>query len=125
MDRIDIQINVPRGTFWELSGQKSGETSAEIKKKVQKTRLLQLERYSKLGISVNAEINFKNIAEFCRLSPSVTAVLAKFIEKHNISGRGYHRLLKVSRTIADLERHEQITDGDIKEAMSYRLKKET
>ena len=124
LDRIDIQINVPRGTFWELSGQKNGETSAEIKKKVQKARLLQLERYGKLGILVNAEINFKNIAEFCSLSPSVTAVLAKFIEKHNISGRGYHRLLKVSRTIADLDGHEQIMESDIKEAMSYRFRQE-
>ena len=84
-------------------------------------RKIQSERLKKYGFLTNAEINFKNIKEICPLSLGAEDILGKIVEKKNVSGRGYHRILKVSRTIADLEQSEEIQQHHITEAVNFRL----
>jgi len=109
LDRFDLQIFVPRETYANLSGTEKSESSQEMRKKVVLARKMQV------------EINLKNIKEICPLSPEAETVLGRIVEKKNISGRGYHRILKVSRTIADLEQSEIIQQRHITEAVNFRL----
>ncbi len=122
LDRIDLQINVPRGTFSELSSKKEDQSSSEIRKIVKKAREIQLQRFKNTGIHTNTEISLKNIHSFCPLSAQTESILGKFVEKYHISGRGYHRTLKIARTIADIEQKETIGPEHIKEAINFRFR---
>lgn len=122
LDRIDLQINVPRGTFSELSSKKEAQSSSEIRKIVKKAREIQLQRFKNTEIHTNAEIGLKNIRLFCPLSTEAESILEKFVEKYHVSGRGYHRTLKISRTIADLDQKEAIGPEHIKEAINFRFR---
>ncbi len=121
LDRIDLQVFVPRETYANLSGEEKSETSQEIREKVNLARKIQVERFKKYGFLTNAEINFKNIREICTLASEAEEVLGRIVEKKNISGRGYHRILKISRTIADLDQSEVIQQHHVTEAVNFRL----
>ncbi|MBI2676757.1 MAG: YifB family Mg chelatase-like AAA ATPase [Candidatus Yanofskybacteria bacterium] len=121
LDRIDIQFYVSRETFANLKDTNSSESSLELRKKVEKAREIQAERLKKFNILTNSEVSFKNVQKICNLTPEAELILGRFVEKHGISGRGYHRMLKISRTIADLENSNTITANHIKEAVSFRL----
>ncbi|MDP3731342.1 MAG: YifB family Mg chelatase-like AAA ATPase [bacterium] len=121
LDRIDLQVFVPRETYKNLSSQEKTETSYKIREKVAFARKIEAERLKKYGFLINSEINLKNIKEICPLSSGAEAILGKIVEKKNISGRGYHRILKISRTIADLEQSEEIKEQHIAEAVNFRL----
>ena len=121
LDRIDIQIEVPRLKADELIGGKfESESSAEIRKRVVKAREIQLKRYAGLGIYTNSELTPKLIKQFCKLDEQSENIIKMAGRKFNISGRGYDRLLKLARTIADLAGVENISAAHISQALQYR-----
>jgi len=123
LDRIDLHIDVPRVKFEKLKDDESpGESSKSIRDRVQKARNIQLKRYKGLKILTNSELTAKQIKAFCKLNGSSVDLLRSAINKYHLSARSYHRILKVARTIADLEGSEQILQEHISEAIKYRIK---
>ena len=125
MDRIDLQVHVPRLTPEELLSLdgKNNETSESIRERVIRARNIQIERWHEYGYTCNAEIPEKLVREKIFLSDDLRAYLAKMAEKLNLSGRGLSRVLKVSRTIADLAGEENITKRHLAESLMYRQNK--
>ena len=120
LDRIDIQIEVKRPQFEKISSKEKIETSSEIRKRVDKARNIQLERYENCGIHSNAELNTKMISKFCKLDEKSEELLQNAFKKFKLSVRAYERILKVARTIADLEEKENIEFKHIAESIQYR-----
>lgn len=120
MDRIDLHIEVPSVNFNDLAGSGSGESSAEIKKRIDKARKLQLERYKKDGIYFNSQLKPKQLALYCAIGKKEKELLKNAFERFNMSARAYNRILKVARTIADLEESENIRLEHIAEAIQHR-----
>lgn len=120
LDRIDIQIEVKRPKFEKISSKEKVETSSEIRGRVNKARKIQLERYKSYGILSNSELNTKMIAEFCKLDEKGEELLENAFKKFKLSVRAYERILKVARTIADLEEKESIEFKHVAEAIQYR-----
>ena len=121
LDRIDIHIEVTPVPFEKLSEDRKGERSVEIRKRVTATREIQGKRFSHLkNVHYNAQMNTKQIRQYCRLDQSSLALLKAAMERLNLSARAYDRILKVARTIADLENEGQIMDNHISEAIQYR-----
>ena len=120
LDRIDIQIEVKRPKIEKISSKQSSEKSEEIKKRVNKARKIQLERYKRYGIHSNAELSTKMIAEFCQLDKKGEELLQSAFKKLRLSVRAYERILKVARTIADLDEKQNIEFQHIAEAIQYR-----
>ena len=125
LDRIDIHIEVPRVKYEKLSSEKVAEESKEIKKRVQSARDIQSKRFKGLKIKSNAAIGSRHIKEFCKLDEKAEKTIASAMESMKLSARVYHRLLKIARTIADLEGVENITADHIAEALQYRPKEKT
>lgn len=125
LDRIDIHIEVPRVKYEKLSSEKVAEESKEIKKRVQSARDIQSKRFKELKIKSNAAIGSRHIKEFCMLDEKAEKTIAGAMESMKLSARVYHRLLKIARTIADLEGVESITSDHIAEALQYRPKEKT
>ncbi|HKX26235.1 MAG TPA: YifB family Mg chelatase-like AAA ATPase [Blastocatellia bacterium] len=120
LDRIDIHINVPAVRVSELSAQESGEGSAEIRERVVKARQLQHRRFAGEFIYCNAQMPPRLIRKHCRLTPSSQQMLERAIMKIGLSARAYDRILKVSRTIADLEGAAETGENHISEAVHFR-----
>jgi magnesium chelatase family protein len=121
LDRIDIHIEVTPVPFDKLSDERKGESSSDIRKRVTKAREKQSERFKEIDyIHYNAQMDVKQIRKFCALDESSKQLLKTAMEKLNLSARAYDRILKVSRTIADLENSEHITGEHISEAIQYR-----
>lgn len=121
LDRIDIQLKIQRLSEDELlSNNIQAETSAEIKKRVINARKIQLERYKNDGILTNSELNTKLIKKYCSIDDSSKQFLKNAINQFNLSARAYDRLLKISRTIADLENSKNIELNHIAQALQLR-----
>jgi magnesium chelatase family protein len=120
MDRIDIQIEVPRLSKEELTQALPGESSQEIKKRVVKARKKQEERFGKIKVSCNAQMGTREIKKFCTLSSSAEKLLERAIDELSFSARAYSKVLKVARTIADLSDSEVIEVEHLAEAVQYR-----
>lgn len=121
LDRIDLQIEVPRLTPKELLNMKSdAEPSSEIRRRVVNARRIQSQRYQGTSILTNSELNSKLIKKFCQIDESSENMLKTAIVKFNLSGRSYDRILKLARTIADLERVDNINQMHIAQALQYR-----
>ena len=121
LDRIDIHIEVTPVPFEKLSEERKGESSVAIRKRVTAARELQTQRFKGFkNVHYNAQMNVKHIREFCKLSADSLSLLKTAMEKLNLSARAYDRILKVSRTIADLDASEDITPSHIAEAIQYR-----
>ncbi len=120
LDRIDIHIQVAPVRYKELESNKSPESSKTIKERVDKARIIQLERYKKHKIYSNAELKPSHINKFCHLGENEKTLLKNAFEKLGLSARAHNRILKVSRTIADLEQSEEIKTHHIAEAIQYR-----
>jgi len=125
LDRIDIHIEVPRVKYEKLSSEKVAEESKEVKKRVQAARDIQTKRFQGLKIKSNAGIGSRHIKDFCKLDSSAEKTIAHAVESMKLSARVYHRLLKIARTIADLEGSDNITADHIAEALQYRPKEKT
>lgn len=120
LDRIDISTEVPPVSFSQLHCGRKGENSAVIRKRVEKVQRIQEERYKDEKINFNGQLKSSLIDKFCPLTDSASRLLARAFEKIAFSARSYHRILKVSRTIADMEGEEMIAGHHIGEALSYR-----
>jgi magnesium chelatase family protein len=122
LDRIDIHLEVPAVKVERLTDSETTqpESSHMVRERVQKARDRQTSRYARIGITCNAELTNKTVKEFCILSEECRTLLAQAVAKLNLSGRSYHRVLKLSRTIADLEGVETIAVNHIAEALQYR-----
>ena len=122
LDRMDIVIDVPRLNINELmqKDNSQAETSAQIRERVVKARNIQLNRYKDLGIYTNSELTPKLIKKFCVLDEASTSLLKDASKKFNLSARAYDRLLKLARTIADLDTSENIQIIHIAQAIQYR-----
>lgn len=120
MDRIDMHIEVDSVTYDELNSVELEEPSCDIKKRVDSARDIQLSRFAGSKIYSNAKMNDIQIKKYCKISFESDKMLRYAFEKMNLSARGYNRILKVARTIADLEGCENILDEHIMEAISYR-----
>lgn len=121
LDRIDICTDVPPVTFSQLNGGGRGESSAEIRKRVEKVREIQNHRYEKENIRFNGELQGRQIEKYCTLTKDASGLLGRAFEKMQFSARSYHRILKVSRTIADMEESDEICARHIGEALAYRV----
>jgi magnesium chelatase family protein len=121
LDRIDLHVEVTPVAFNDLNTQKNGEPSAAIRTRVIQARDIQTERYkNNPGIYCNAQINSKQLKEVCVLNTTGQTLLKTAMNKLNLSARAYDRILKVSRTIADLAANECILPEHIAEAITYR-----
>lgn len=120
LDRIDIFIEVPRLTKEELMGKPTGEPSARISARVNQAREVQGERFAGVAMFTNAQMGAKEIRRFCRLSSAGEVLLASAVDRFTLSARGYHRVLKVARTIADLDGAREIREEHLAEAIQYR-----
>lgn len=124
LDRIDIHIETPAIAFEKLDGA-DGEPSSEIRKRIEKARAIQKTRFKNLSIHTNAEMGLREIKEFIQLKDSVKPIVRLAHEKYRLSARAYHRVLKLSRTIADLAGSADIEAPHILEALQYRPKIES
>ena len=126
LDRIDIQIEVPRVKVEDLRKQKEENSSRAVREKITKTRLVQKKRFEKLGlkISLNSEMSSKIVDEIVKFDEQAENFLKNILEKSFISARGYYRVLKTARTIADLEESEQVNSGHLAEAFQYRIREQ-
>jgi len=121
LDRIDIHIEVTPVPFDKLSEEKKAESSVDIRKRVTNARELQSIRFEAMDkVNYNAQMNTRQIREFCALSETSKQLLKTAMERLNLSARAYDRILKVSRTIADLEASENVEASHIAEAIQYR-----
>lgn len=121
LDRIDLQIEVPRLSPEELLNmKKDSEPSSEIRKRVVKARQIQAQRYKNTNILTNSELNSNLVKKFCQIDENSKNMLKSAIIKFNLSGRSYDRILKLARTIADLDGVNDIAQSHIAQALQYR-----
>ena len=120
LDRIDIHIEVPPVDFEKLSDSEKGESSAEMRKRVEKARLVQQKRFEGTGVTSNAHMSAGMTREFCRPVPAAMKMLENAFERMGLSARAYDKILRVSRTVADLDGSEKIETEHIAEAIQYR-----
>jgi magnesium chelatase family protein len=121
LDRIDLHIEVTPVSFEELAAEQEGECSKSIRERVINARLIQQNRYTAAkGIYCNAQMGSKEIKAYCQLAPDSKAILKNAMDRLGLSARAFDRILKVARTIADLEQSEQIATQHIAEAIQFR-----
>ena len=120
LDRIDIQVEVNSVKYENLSSSNDEESSEEIRKRVNMARNIQKKRYANMGIFSNSELTPALMEEFCKLDSSGRTILKSAFEKLGFSARAYGRILKVARTIADLDGSSNIMDKHLLEAIQYR-----
>jgi len=120
LDRIDIHIEVPAVLYKELSTDYSGEKSDEIMKRVVTARNIQLERFKNDRIYSNGQMKTRHIKKYCKFKPDAQSLLENAMHKLGLSARAYTRILKLSRTIADLESSDNIQSHHVSEAIQYR-----
>lgn len=120
LDRIDIQIEVTPVKYQKLDSNTPGETSEQIRARVNKARQIQVNRYKNYNIYSNSELTPKLIDEYCKLDEKGKMLLQNAFQKLGLSARAHARILKVARTIADLDKKENIEVSHIAEAIQYR-----
>jgi len=120
LDRIDLHIEVPPVEYEELTGKGEEEPSCAIRERVCAAREIQRKRFSGTSCTCNARMTPAMLREFCQLNDAANALLKKAFERMGLSARGYDRILKVARTIADMDRSEDIRSNHIAEAVQYR-----
>jgi magnesium chelatase family protein len=120
LDRIDIHVEVPAVPYKDFSDDHCGEPSASIRQRIQTARHGQLERFRKDNIYSNAKMRSRHIKKYCRPDRNGQSILETAMQKLGLSARAYTRILKVSRTIADIEGADRISSDHIAEAIQYR-----
>ena len=121
LDRIDLHRPVPPVPFEKLSGGREGSSTAQIKERVSKARRLQQARFAAVeAVHANGQMRAMELHRWCRPTREVSRLLQRAVDRVGLSARSYHRILKVARTIADLDGSEQIRCRDAAEALQYR-----
>ena len=120
LDRIDVQIEVPAVPVRDLSADHAQERSAAIRARVMRARALQRTRYRADGITCNAELTPRLVRKYCRVDDASKRLLELAMGRLGLSARAYSRILKVARTIADLDIRDAIAASDVAEAIAYR-----
>ncbi len=120
LDRIDIHVEVPPVDYSELSAQALGTSSADIRTQVLETRTLQEERFRKTRIKCNAQMSHRQIMTFCPIDETGHQILKTAMDDFGLSARAHDKILRIARTIADLERSERISPAHLYEAITYR-----
>lgn len=120
LDRIDLTIEVSGLSYEEMEQKEAGESSESMRQKVLAARQIQKERYEGLSICTNSHISSAQLEEYCSLGKEETAFMKQAFETMRLSARGYHKILRVARTIADLDGEEQIRLPHLQEALCYR-----
>ena len=120
LDRIDICIEAPKLQYEEIEKKGEGESSDVIRERVERAQKIQRERYQKLGLKFNSELSSDQVKEYCRLNERGKKLMKTVFEQLMLSARGYYRILKVARTIADLAGEEEISTTALSEAICYR-----
>jgi len=121
LDRIDLHIEVPAVKFREISAERTGESSAQIRERVVAARKRQHQRFQgRKHITCNARMGTKELKQFCGIDESTKDLLNRAMSDMNFSARAYDRILKVARTIADLADSENINSDHVSEAIQYR-----
>lgn len=120
LDRIDIHVEVPRLNPQELMTRQPGESSATVRERVFRARQRQVQRFNGSGLSSNAQMGAKHLREHCQLDGGANDLLKTAINQLSLSARAYDRILKVARTIADLDSADTIALHHIAEAINYR-----
>ena len=120
LDRIDLHIEVESVRYEKLENNEKIETSEEIRKRVNDARKIQLKRYKEYSIFSNSELTPKLVEKYCKLDGASKRILENAFERLGLSARAYGRILKVARTIADLDKSENIKMNHLSEAIQYR-----
>ena len=120
MDRIDIHIEVPAVQFKDLTSNENGKSSSEIIERVIRTRDIQHERFKRMKIYTNASMNSRQIRQFCSIDQQAQDLLENAMNKFGLSARAHARILRIARTIADLEECQEIKTHNVAEAIQYR-----
>lgn len=120
LDRIDLQVEMPPVPIKEIKSARPSESSAEIKKRVDAARKLQQERFKEENFSCNAKMSPASMRKYCHLSDNATVLLSDIFEKTSLSMRAYDKLVKIGRTIADLDGKEVVDSNHISEAVYFR-----
>ena len=120
LDRIDLHIQVPAVKYKELAQDEKSEESAVIRERILSARQLQIKRLEAFGIYCNAQMTPRTLRRFCKLDSESQKQMENAITRIGLSARAYDRILRVSRTIADLEKSEKIQAGHVSEAIQYR-----
>jgi magnesium chelatase family protein len=124
LDRIDLQVEVPRVKVDKLEQSRMGESSASVRERVEKARVIQRERFKKSDILTNSEMTARHLKEWCVLDDACLMVLRQAVSSLKLSARAYYRLIKVARTIADLAGEPSILPHHLAEASQYRFRVE-
>lgn len=121
MDRIDLHVEVTPVSFNELSGERNTDNSTVIRERVLQAREKQIERFKdKQGLHSNAQMEAQMVQEICKITDAGRNLLSRAMQKLNLSARAYDRILKVSRTIADLAGSDEIKTEHLAEAIQFR-----
>ncbi|MBM2832373.1 MAG: ATP-binding protein [Dehalococcoidia bacterium] len=120
LDRIDIFIDVPRVEYEKLADERLGEASGDIQPRVERARFIQRQRFAGTRLMCNAEMTPVEVRAFCAVEPSAQPLLKAAMRQLSLSARAFHRVLKLARTIADLEGAETIKASHLAEAIQYR-----
>jgi magnesium chelatase family protein len=125
LDRIDIHIEVPRVEYEKLAEKRGGESSATVRERVTAARRVQEQRYVGSGLHTNADMGPKELSRYVVLDESAEGMMKAAVKQLQLSARGYHRVLKLSRTIADIGGEERVQVQHIAEALQYRSRQLT
>jgi Mg-chelatase subunit ChlI len=120
LDRIDIQVEVPAVPYKDLMRESNTESSAEIRKHVAASRAIQSERFARIKIYCNAQMSSRHIKKHCQIDTASRNLLESAIDKLGLSARAFNRILKIARTIADLQAEPNLQVVHISEAIQYR-----
>ncbi len=120
LDRIDIHLEVPRIDYEQLADRRPGEKSEAVRERVERAGAVQASRFAQVGILTNADMGPREVQLFARLDASGEQLMRTAVRQLALSARAYHRVLKLSRTIADLACSDQVRTEHVAEALQYR-----
>ena len=123
LDRIDIFVEVPHIDYEKLADDRMGEASEKVQARVEAARQIQRNRFSGTKLACNAEMTPVEVQEFCKVEPSAQGLLKAAMKQLYLSARAFHRILKLARTIADMENAQVIGASHLAEALQYRARR--